>query len=127
MGSLLATSSHAAVFTLPPDGSSLIGQDQQIQAVTSDTLLDLARKFSVGYWEIQEANPKVDMWLPGQGTNLTIPGRFIVPPVDHKGIVINLPQHRMFYFPKARPPRSADRDHLSRSARVRAIFRLPWA
>jgi L,D-transpeptidase ErfK/SrfK len=100
MGSLLVTSSRAAVFTLPPDGSSLIGQDQGIQTQSSDTLLDLARRFSVGYWEIQEANPKVDMWLPGQGTNLTIPGRFIVPPVDHKGIVINLPQHRMFYFPK---------------------------
>ncbi|MGB6488990.1 MAG: L,D-transpeptidase family protein [Steroidobacteraceae bacterium] len=99
--SLLAMSSQAAVFTLPPDGSSLIGQDQAIQTQASDTLLDLARKYSVGYWEIQEANPKVDMWLPGQGTNLTIPGRFIVPPVDHKGIVINLPQHRMFYFPKS--------------------------
>jgi L,D-transpeptidase ErfK/SrfK len=100
VGSLLATPSRAAVFTLPADGSSLIGQDQAIQSQASDTLLDLARKYSVGYWEIQEANPKVDMWLPGQGTNLTIPGRFIVPPVDHKGIVINLPQHRMFYFPK---------------------------
>ena len=99
-GVVLAMSSRAAVFTLPPDGSSLIGQDQAIQTQASDTLLDLARKFSVGYFEIQEANPKVDMWLPGQGTNLTIPGRFIVPPVDHKGIVINLPQHRMFYFPK---------------------------
>jgi L,D-transpeptidase ErfK/SrfK len=101
-GSLLAARSQAAVFTLPPDGSSLIGQDQQIQSQASDTLLDLARKYSVGYWEIQEANPKVDMWLPGQGTPITIPGRFIVPPVAHQGIVINLPQHRLFYFPKAR-------------------------
>lgn len=99
---LLAPRSEAAVFTLPPDGGSLIGQDQQIQSVASDTLLDLARKYSVGYWEIQEANPKVDMWLPGQGTNITIPGRFIVPTVQHKGIVINLPQHRLFYFPKPR-------------------------
>ena len=100
VGSLLATHSQAAVFTLPPNGGSLIGQDEQIQAQSSDTLLDLARKYSVGYWEIQEANPKVDMWLPGQGTNLTIPGRFIVPSVEHKGIIINLPQHRLFYFPK---------------------------
>ena len=99
MGPLLA---RAAVFTLPPDGSSLIGDDQQIQSQSSDTLLDLARKYSVGYWEIQEANPKVDMWLPGQGTSVTIPGRFIVPPVEHKGIIINLPQHRLFYFPKPR-------------------------
>ena len=100
--SVVATRSQAAVFTLPPDGGSLIGQDQQIQSQAADTLLDLARKYSVGYWEIQEANPKVDMWLPGQGTNITIPGRFIVPTVEHKGIVINLPQHRLFYFPKAR-------------------------
>ncbi len=98
----LAPRSQAAVFTLPPEAASLIGQDQQIQSQKSDTLLDLARKYSVGYWEIQEANPKVDLWLPGQGTNITIPGRFIVPPVEHKGIVINLPQHRLFYFPKAR-------------------------
>ena len=102
VGSLLATGSQAAVFTLPPDGGSLIGQDQQIQSQAADTLLDLARKYSVGYWEIQEANPKVDMWLPGQGTSLTIPGRFIVPSVEHKGIIINLPQHRLFYFPKPR-------------------------
>jgi L,D-transpeptidase ErfK/SrfK len=101
-GALLATVSQAAVFTLPSNGGSLIGQDQQIASQTSDTLLDLARKYSVGYWEIQEANPKVDMWLPGQGTSLTIPGRFIVPPVEHKGIIINLPQHRLFYFPKPR-------------------------
>jgi L,D-transpeptidase ErfK/SrfK len=101
VGSLLAARSQAAVFTLPPNGGSLIGQDQQIQTQAADTLLDLARKYSVGYWEIQEANPKVDMWLPGQGTGLTIPGRFIVPPVEHKGIIINLPQHRLFYFPKA--------------------------
>ncbi len=102
VGSLLATVSQAAVFTLPPDGGSLIGQDQQIQSRASDTLLDLARKYSVGYWEIQEANPKVDLWLPGQGTPITIPVRFIVPPVAHQGIVINLPQHRLFYFPKPR-------------------------
>lgn len=100
VGSLLATHSQAAVFTLPANGGSLIGQDEQIQSQSSDTLLDLARKYSVGYWEIQEANPKVDMWLPGQGTSLTIPGRFIVPSVEHKGIIINLPQHRLFYFPK---------------------------
>jgi L,D-transpeptidase ErfK/SrfK len=102
VGSLLATRSQAAVFALPPDSGSLIGQDQQIQSQASDTLLDIARKYSVGYWEIQEANPKVDMWLPGQGTQITIPGRFIVPPVQHRGIVVNLPQHRLFYFPPRR-------------------------
>jgi len=102
VGSLGVTPGQAAVFNLPPDGGSLIGQDQQIQSQASDTLLGIARKYSVGYWEIQEANPKVDMWLPGKGTPITIPGRFIVPPVPHRGIVVNLPQHRLFYFPPRR-------------------------
>src|SRR5215469_6229978 len=102
VGCLLPARSPAAVFPLPPDGGSLIGQDQQIPSQASDTLLDIARKYSVGYWEIQEANPKVDLWLPGQGTQITIPGRFIVPPVAHRGIVVNLPQHRLFYFPPQR-------------------------
>ena len=102
VGSLLSARGQAAVFTLPPGGGSLIGQDQQVQANASDTLLGIARKYSVGYWEIQEANPKVPMWLPGKGTPITIPGRFIVPPVPHAGIVVNLPQHRLFYFPVRR-------------------------
>ncbi|MGH8268905.1 MAG: hypothetical protein ACRES1_02495, partial [Steroidobacteraceae bacterium] len=49
LGSLLPPRSQAAVFTLPPEGGSLIGQDQQIQSQASDTLLALARKYSVGY------------------------------------------------------------------------------
>jgi L,D-transpeptidase ErfK/SrfK len=72
VGSLLSGRGQAAVFTLPPDGGSLIGQDQQVQSKASDTLLGIARKYSVGYWEIQEANPKVDLWLPGREQPIVI-------------------------------------------------------
>ena len=90
---------QAAVYTLPAQGA-LIGRDQRIHSKSSDTLLAIARKYSVGYWEIQAANPHVDMWLPGQGTPVVIPGRYIIPPVAHEGIVVNLPAHRLFYFPR---------------------------
>ena len=89
----------AAVYTLPAQGA-LIGRDQRIHSKSSDTLLAIARKYSVGYWEIQAANPHVDMWLPGQGTPVVIPGRYIIPPVAHEGIVVNLAAHRLFYFPR---------------------------
>ncbi len=95
-----STASRAAVFTVPKDGS-LIGHDKVVYSKASDTLLGIARKYSVGYWEIQSANPHVHVWLPGQGTRVVIPGRFILPPVPRKGIVINLPAHRLFYFPRA--------------------------
>lgn len=90
--------SRAAVYRLPASGA-LIGHDRIIHAQASDTLLGIARRYSVGYWEIQAANPHVDLWLPGQGTRVRIPGRFIVPPVAHVGIVVNLAAHRLFYFP----------------------------
>ncbi|MGC8518642.1 MAG: L,D-transpeptidase family protein [Steroidobacteraceae bacterium] len=90
---------QAAVYALPAQGA-LIGRDRLIHSKSSDTLLAIARKYSVGYWEIQAANPHVDMWLPGQGTPVVIPGRYIIPPVAHVGIVVNLAAHRLFYFPR---------------------------
>ncbi len=96
---MLGTSARAAVYRLPADGS-LIGRDRIVHSKASDTLLGIARRYSVGYWEIQAANPHVDLWLPGQGTRVVIPGRFIIPPVAHEGIVVNLAAHRLFYFPR---------------------------
>jgi len=40
------------------------------------------------------------MWLPGEGTDILLPGRRILPPGPHEGIVVNLPEHRLYYFPK---------------------------
>lgn len=95
----LIPAGRAAVFKVPASGA-LIGHDTVVESQASDTLLGIAHKFSVGYWEIQSANPHVSVWLPGRGTRVVIPGRFILPPVPHQGIVINLPAHRLFYFPK---------------------------
>lgn len=94
-----APGAQATQFVLPAHGS-LIGHDRVVSARASDTLLGIARKYSVGYWEIQAANPHVDLWLPGRGTRVVIPGRFIIPPLAHVGIIVNLAAHRLFYFPR---------------------------
>jgi L,D-transpeptidase ErfK/SrfK len=41
------------------------------------------------------------MWLPGEGTDIVVPGRRILPPGPREGIVINLPEHRLYYYPPA--------------------------
>ena len=38
--------------------------------------------------------------MPGAGKDIVIPGRRILPNVPHEGVVINLPEHRLYYFPK---------------------------
>ena len=71
-----------------------------MKTVYKDTPLDIARRNSLGYYEIIRANPAVDMWLPGEGTDIMLPGRRILPPGPHEGIVVNLPEHRLYYYPK---------------------------
>jgi L,D-transpeptidase ErfK/SrfK len=47
-------------------------------------------------------NPGVDPWLPGAGTPIRIPGRHLLPPGPREGVVVNLPEHRLYYYPKPR-------------------------
>jgi L,D-transpeptidase ErfK/SrfK len=99
---ILTGTSQATVFDVPTDGSSVVGTDNHMAAVYKDTLLDIARRNSLGYYEIIRANPGVDMWLPGAGTDIMLPGRRILPPGPREGIVVNLPEHRLYYYPKAK-------------------------
>ena len=93
---------HASEYELPTGGSTLIGEDQSVTTVYEDSLPDLAQRYSLGYYEIARANPGVDIWVPGADKHLTLPGRRILPPGPREGIVVNLPEHRLYYFPKPR-------------------------
>src|SRR5437660_1605124 len=99
---LLATPLHASVYPLPADGSPVVGTDTSMQTVYEDTLPDLAHRYSLGYYEIIRANPGVDVWLPGAGTKLLLPRRRILPAGPRTGLVVNLPEHRLYYYPKPR-------------------------
>jgi L,D-transpeptidase ErfK/SrfK len=90
----------ASVFPLPADGSAVVGTDATVTTTYEDTLPEIAHRYSLGYYEIIRANPKVDVWLPGAGRELTLPGRRILPPGKREGIIVNIPEHRLYYFPK---------------------------
>jgi L,D-transpeptidase ErfK/SrfK len=92
----------ATVYELPENGSAVFGTDERIKSTYQDTLLDIARRYSLGYEEIIRANPGVDMWLPGDGTDILLPGKRILPPGPREGVVVNLPEHRLYYFPKTK-------------------------
>ena len=65
-----------------------------------DSLLDVARRFGLGIEEIRLANPGVDLWLPGEGTSIRLPSRFVLPNADRRGVVINVPEMRLYHFPR---------------------------
>ena len=68
------------------------------RATHDDTLLDVARRFSLGYVEIVAANPGTDPWIPGEGTNVVLPTVHLPPDAEPEGIVINLADMRLYYF-----------------------------
>ncbi len=90
----------AEQFELPPPGDDVIGAVTVIAARADETLLDIARRHGLGYEDIVRANPDVDTWLPGEGTEVLLPTRYVLPSGSRRGVVLNLAEYRMYYFPE---------------------------
>jgi len=90
----------ATTYQLANPADTVVGEDKSVTTVYEDTLYDLARTYSLGSEELIRVNPSVDPWLPGAGKTLVIPDRHILPTGPREGIVVNLPEHRLYYYPK---------------------------
>jgi len=93
----------AATFAMPNAGDSLIDNNQglprYVKTRQEDTLIDIAEQHLLGQEEVVRANKKIDRWLPGAGKEVLIPSRYLLPDAPRKGIVINLPEYRVYYYP----------------------------
>lgn len=99
---------YAGTFVVPPEGTDLVGTPVWVHTRYEETLLDVARDYGIGYEEVVRANPDVDPWIPGEGTRILLPTRYILPDGIREGMVLNLPEYRMYYFLPAtddEPPR----------------------
>ena len=98
----------ALEFPLPPPGEDVVGQVQVIKGRYEDSFADLGNEHELGYSEMIAANPGIDAWLPVKkhpdgtlvDTDIVLPTQFILPPGKREGIVINLAEYRLYYFPK---------------------------
>jgi len=97
----------AAIYDLPPEGHDVIGEVSTIVATYDDTLVDIARRHGLGYQDIVRANPNVNVWVPGEGTEVVLPNRFVLPPGQRTGLILNLAEYRMYYFPEPRAGETA--------------------
>lgn len=95
----MSVSATAESFTIR-DNADLIGEFYTTQAEHQDTLLDIARSNGLGYTEIKLANTAVDTWLPGEGRDVVLPKRFVLPQTPREGLVLNIPEMRLYYYPR---------------------------
>lgn len=99
---IFVTQAFALTFVLPPQGDSVVGHVQWTQALPGDTFSKIGRRYDVGYFELVEANPTIDPIHLAPGTIIVIPSRFILPAGPRQGIVINLAELRIYYYPPHR-------------------------
>jgi len=88
----------AARYVIAED-SSVIGEVQVIEADPRETLVDMARRFGLGYDELKAANPDVDLWVPKKGQKIVLPTRYVLPDYPREGVIVNLAEMRLYYFP----------------------------
>jgi L,D-transpeptidase ErfK/SrfK len=79
--------------------TTVIGSLKTHTVKGKESLIEIARKYGIGYNEIVDANPKLDAFVPGDGKSATIPTLWILPELTaYDGIVINLSEMRLYFF-----------------------------
>jgi L,D-transpeptidase ErfK/SrfK len=91
-----AAGARAETFPAVPD---LIGKPRLYVADGTQPLLYVARANHLGVLEVMAANPGVDPWVPGEGTAVVLPTAHLLPDAPRQGIVINLAELRLYFFP----------------------------
>ena len=112
---------QAAIYPLPPADVDIIGELRSIEVQPDETLLDIGRRHGVGYEEMQRANPGIDMWVPDPGTTVVVPTRHILPSGPREGLVLNVAEMRLYFYPPAQAgqPRTVETYPVS-------IGRMDW-
>ena len=93
------SAAHSGVWQTDAE-NAVVGRNQVYIARYEDTLLDIARRFGMGLAELRLANPGADVWLPGEGTAIRLPSRFVLPEAPRSGVVVNVAEMRVYYYPE---------------------------
>ena len=120
--SIMTSMSFASTFELPSQPyENVIGDSPETPffayAKQEDTLLDVARDYNIGQNEIVLLNPAIDRWMPGTQAQILIPKNRILPDTPRKGVTLNLPEYRLYYFSK---------DHKTVTTHPVSIGRQDW-
>lgn len=88
----------ARTYQLPTNQSNIIGESESLSIEKTTTLSKIAIDQRIGFDTLFLANKQFlsDSVVPGDKVKL--PLEYILPNVSHEGIVINLPEQRLYYF-----------------------------
>jgi L,D-transpeptidase ErfK/SrfK len=88
-------------YPVPPGRDNIIGEILTYKIKKGDTLLDVGRYYDESGKEISDANGHLDWWLPPVGREIILPTQHILPVSRRQGVVMNIPEMRIYYYPTA--------------------------
>jgi L,D-transpeptidase ErfK/SrfK len=94
----MPTPAWAAEFPLEPKQVA-VGATETYATLPADNLMDVGRRYDLGFTQLMAANRGVNPWMPGSGRPITVPNFYLLPDAPRSGIVINLAEQRLYYFP----------------------------
>lgn len=97
LGLMQSSFTYAETFVLPAQGD-VVGEIQHTTVYHGESLGDVGRRYGMGVYEMIEANPTLDPWVPRTGSHVVVPAQFILPPGPRVGIVLNLAEMRLYYY-----------------------------
>lgn len=97
---------YATTYTLPENSGDTVITEYSDNipftlAEKDETLLDVARRFELGQMEIVWLNRDLDRWDIKKGEVVRLANNRILPDSPHRGITLNLPEYRLYYYPPA--------------------------
>lgn len=96
---LVTNHALATSYPLPPEDQAVIGQVQYSSTGFGDSIVKMSQKYDVGYNSIERANPHINVAKGIHfGSNVKIPTQHLLPSQPREGIVVNLPEMRMYYY-----------------------------
>ncbi len=94
-----APEARAAAYGLSGPDTDVVGGVVPLKTRYEDTLASVAEAQGLGWRELIDANPGIDPWIPGEGTLIDLPTRYVLPSGAREGVVINVSEFRLYYFP----------------------------
>ena len=101
VASVLLSPVQAKDYPLPDSNTRLIGENTHYVVPNDGRSLEMiASEYQIGLLAMLEANPGTDPYLPEAGKELIIPTQMLLPATPRTGIIINLAELRLYYYPE---------------------------
>ncbi|MBW1991134.1 MAG: L,D-transpeptidase family protein [Deltaproteobacteria bacterium] len=83
---------------IDPEAYNVVGEPQRYVIKKGDNLLDVARKYGLGYNDLGVMYRQWDPFIPPAGAEIIIPTMWIVPDNRGKDIIVNTGEMRLYYY-----------------------------